>query len=235
MILAGTSSYTGATTVSAGRLAVNGSIAASSGVSVAAGATLGGTGTVAAITGAGLVAPGNSPGILTSPSADLAGGLHFAFEFTQAGAATWDSAAASGNDVLRLTDLATPLVGLATGDNVFNIYFAEANQTYLGGLFTDLNSSFESLIAAATFNYFVRDAGGAITYEGFTYSAFSAGDVTRSTVQVAEADFDGGTIFGGYTMQFVVVPEPSAWLLAALGLVAAGQAARRRRGLSRRS
>jgi autotransporter-associated beta strand protein len=235
LVLGGSNSYGGTTTVSAGRLAVDGSIAASSGVSVASGATLGGTGTVSAITGAGLIAPGNSAGILTSPSADLSGGLGFAFEFTQAGEPTWGSATASGNDVLRLTDPTTPLIGTATGANVFNIYFLEANQTYLGGLFTDLTSSFESLIADATFNYFVQDAGGAITYEGFTYSEFSAGNVTRSTVQVAEADFAGGTVTGGYTMQFVVVPEPSAWLLAALGLAAAGQTTRRRRGLSRRS
>jgi fibronectin-binding autotransporter adhesin len=229
MILAGTSSYTGVTAVSAGRLAVDGSIAASSGVSVAAGAILGGSGIVAALSGEGLIAPGNSPGILTSPSADFSDGLDFAFEFTQAGTPNWNSATASGNDVLRLTDATTPLVGLATSGNVFNIYFLEANQTYLGGLFTDLNSSFESQIAAATFNYFVRDTGGAITYEGFTYSAFSAGNVTRSTVEVASADFAGGTVTGGYTMQFVVVPEPSAWLLAGLGLAAAGVSLARRR------
>jgi len=220
MILAGTSSYTGATTVSAGRLAVDGSIAASSGVSVASGAEL---------TGAGLVAPGNSPGILTSPSADFTGGLDFAFEFTQAGVPTWSSATASGNDVLRLTDGTTPLIGTATGANAFNIYFAATSQTYLGGLFTDLNSSFETLIDDAAFNYFVRDAGGAITYEGFTYSVLSAGDVTRSTVQVASADFAGVTVTGGYAMQFVVVPEPSAWLLAGLGLAVAGVSLARRR------
>jgi fibronectin-binding autotransporter adhesin len=218
MILAGTSSYTGVTAVSAGRLAVDGSIAASSGVSVSAGAILGGSGIVAALAGEGLVAPGNSPGILTSPSATLSDGLDFAFEFTQAGAPTWNSATASGNDVLRLTDATTPLVGSATGGNVFNIYFLGTGQTYLGGLFTDLNGSFESLIAGAAFNYFVRDAGGAITYEGFTYSALESGNVTRSTVEVASADFADGTVLGGYTMQFAVVPEPTAGLLTLLGL-----------------
>ncbi|MEN6406749.1 MAG: autotransporter-associated beta strand repeat-containing protein, partial [Thermoguttaceae bacterium] len=49
--------YTGATTVNLGKLVVNGSIAASSGVSVAAGASLGGSGTVSVISGAGSVGP----------------------------------------------------------------------------------------------------------------------------------------------------------------------------------
>jgi fibronectin-binding autotransporter adhesin len=228
LILGGTNTYTGPTTVSAGRLAVDGSIAASSGVSVSSGAELGGTGIVAAITGAGVVAPGNSAGILTSPSADLSGGLGFAFEFAQAGEPTWSAATASGNDVLRLTDPTTPLGGTATSTNVFDIYFLETNQTYLGGLFTDLNSSFEGLVSAATFNYFVRDAAGPITYEGFNYAALSDDNVTRLTVQVASADFAGGTVTNGYTMQFVVVPEPSAWLLAGLGIAAAGWAVRRK-------
>ena len=55
----------------------------------------------------------------------------------------------------------------------------------------------------------------------------ASGNITRSTVQVASADFAGGAVTGGYTMQFVVVPEPSGWLLAGLGLTAAAWAARR--------
>jgi autotransporter-associated beta strand protein len=71
--LTGTSSYTGATQVSAGSLIVNGAIATSSDVSVASGATLGGTGTLpsVAITSGGNLSPGDAgTGILT-----LANGL----------------------------------------------------------------------------------------------------------------------------------------------------------------
>jgi fibronectin-binding autotransporter adhesin len=66
MELSGNSSYTGATTVSAGKLVVNGNISTSN-TTVQAGATLGGSGTVGAVTvqNNGILAPGNSPGTLT--------------------------------------------------------------------------------------------------------------------------------------------------------------------------
>jgi len=57
-------SFTGTTTVSAGSLIVNGSIA-NSPVNVFVGALLGGTGTVGPTTNAGILSPGNSIGTLT--------------------------------------------------------------------------------------------------------------------------------------------------------------------------
>ena len=63
-ILTGTSNYTGTTTVSAGTLIVNGDIATSQ-LTVLADGTLGGNGTVGPATIEGIVAPGNSIGILT--------------------------------------------------------------------------------------------------------------------------------------------------------------------------
>lgn len=222
--------YTGATSVSEGRLVVNGSILASSGVTVASGATLGGSGSVAAIGGAGLVSPGNSPGIMTSPAIDLTNGMDFAFEFTQAGSPTWSTGTASGNDVLRLTSLATPIVGAAGAGNVFDVYFAATGQTYRGGLFTDLASSFESSVAGATFNYYLLDGSGSISFNNNKYSPLDASQVTRSTAQVASADFAGGApVTNGYTMQFIVVPEPAAVMLAGLGVGIAGWSLARRR------
>ncbi|TCH99805.1 hypothetical protein EJV46_03810 [Roseococcus sp. SYP-B2431] len=67
LIVTGTNSYTGATFVNAGRLSVNGSIASSSGVTVASGATLGGTGSLPGVSvlSGGTIAPGNSIGTLS--------------------------------------------------------------------------------------------------------------------------------------------------------------------------
>jgi fibronectin-binding autotransporter adhesin len=63
--LSGASTYTGTTAVNAGRLVVDGTIASSSLTTVAAGAILGGSGTLGATTVAGTHAPGNSPGVQT--------------------------------------------------------------------------------------------------------------------------------------------------------------------------
>ena len=71
LVLTGTNTYTGPTVVNAGRLLVNGSTSSSSPVTVNNGGTLGGTGTVGGtvtVSGGGAVAPGASPGILSTGS-----------------------------------------------------------------------------------------------------------------------------------------------------------------------
>jgi fibronectin-binding autotransporter adhesin len=69
-------SYTGTTNVDAGTLIINGNQAAATGaVTVANGATLGGSGIIGgAVTVNGILSPGNSPGILTVGSLDLIAG-----------------------------------------------------------------------------------------------------------------------------------------------------------------
>jgi len=78
----GASLYTGNTAVNAGFLAVNGSLG-NTAVTVASGATLGGTGTIGGsvtIESGGTIAPGNSPGILTVGSLTLNSGSTSTFE-----------------------------------------------------------------------------------------------------------------------------------------------------------
>ena len=81
VILESTSTYTGATTVAAGTLEVDGSIASSSGITVDSGGTLTGSGTVPAVTAndGGSVSPGTTSGtaMLSSGGLGLATGSTF--------------------------------------------------------------------------------------------------------------------------------------------------------------
>ncbi len=68
MTLSGVGDYSGGTYVSAGKLVVDGAISGSSAVTVASGATLAGSGSIAGavtVNDGGILAPGNSPGVLT--------------------------------------------------------------------------------------------------------------------------------------------------------------------------
>jgi autotransporter-associated beta strand protein len=102
-ILTGSNTYTGDTTISAGALIVNGSIASSSLTTVNSGASLLGTGTVGTtiVKAGGFLAPGNSPGTMT-----VAGNLAFesgAFYIVQLNPTTASSTNASGTASLAGT------------------------------------------------------------------------------------------------------------------------------------
>jgi autotransporter-associated beta strand protein len=236
----GTNTYTGATSVLQGNLVVDGSIAASSGVSVASGATLQGHGCVSSLSGAGLISPGNSPGVLTATSVDPAGGLDFAFQFNAPGSPDYDNAAASVNDVLRLASLSAPFAGPLESGNQINVYLnvasLDADDLFRGGFFTDRTQDFSPVLAQATFNYFVAlDGQGTYTFEGVNYYRLADTGLAPGfavTTVLETADFGAGPV-QGYVLQFgqlAAVPEPSTAVLAAGALLCLGLVVRRRRG-----
>jgi autotransporter-associated beta strand protein len=234
--MSGTSNYTGGTWVHAGALVVNGSIATSSGVTVNAGGSLAGSGAVAAIAGSGSIDPGNSPGILTAPSVNPAGGLDFNFEFTQLGSPTWGTATASGNDVLRLQSGTTPFTASLTSGNAINVYLDVASlgvgNTFRGGFFTDRDADFLPSITNASFNYFLAAEGGTVSYGDNAYNAYTGPYTFDWSTVVESAAFSGGSETG-YVSQFVVVPEPGAIGLVTLAAMGGIVAARwRRRGMA---
>jgi autotransporter-associated beta strand protein len=223
-----TNDYTGPTTVSGGRLLVNGSIATSSGVSVASGATLGGYGAVSAVSGAGLVDPGGNGAVLAASlraaSINPASGLSLGWEFTATGSPVYNIASASTNDVLHLTG-ATPLSSNLTSANqvgvVFDVASLVAGNQFRGGVYEDVATDFLSTVSDATYNYFVLgDGSGTHAYNGVNYYTLAEYDPAMTVVvsTVAEtANFGSGDI-GGRVMQFTLVPEPGALALLASGL-----------------
>lgn len=139
LTLTGSNTFTGATNVNAGTLAVNGSIA--SAVNVANAAILGGAGTInglVTVAGGGILAPGNSPGTLTMTSGlSLADSSVLNFEFS----ATDTTVGGGINDLVVVTGnfLLDGVLNVAgTGD-----FSTVADNTkwrlfnYSGGTFTD--------------------------------------------------------------------------------------------------
>jgi fibronectin-binding autotransporter adhesin len=242
------SNTSGVTVGGGGMLQVNGEVGRSdkpAAVTVQSGGVLGGSGSVfGTVGGSGQVGPGNSPGIFTSTATDPTSGLDYAFELTGTGSPVWSNSTASVNDVWRLTGASPFTSSSLTGANVIDIYFGAGfaeNNAYLGGFFTDATAGsfpgFLNAVQVATYNFFVLDAGGTTSYLGNTYrtlaqwnAANSLGlSVQTSVTTVGSANFTGGSVTNGQSMQFVIVPEPSAFALAGLGAALACYAAWRRR------
>lgn len=224
LTLSGTNTLSGTVVVSDGSLVIDGAVASTT---ITTNAFLGGRGTMvsATIGGSGSVNPGNSPGIMTADATNPTGGLDYNFELGAAGSVPlYSNAAASVNDVLRLTS-ATPFTAGLGVSNIISLYFGVTSITdgdvFTGGFFTDNDADFLASISSATFQYFLSDAGGATVYNGANYTLYTGPlGITASTVAVPVAAFASGTV-DGYVSQFTVaVPEPSAALLGAIGLIA---------------
>ena len=205
LALAGGNLYSGSTTVSAGTLLVNGNQSGALGaVSVAAGAILGGTGTLGAASAAitGTVAPGLSDALGTLSVAGSA------MNFSSGGsllAQLNSNPAVFTSDLLSLTGAGSLTLG---GSSILDLVGPAAFTT--SGTYTLATFASGSLTGQFT----------TVRYNGTTFANPTNPNAVNS----------GGTlVYNGDSIQFVVVPEPATLVLAGLGVGLAGLMLKHRR------
>ena len=207
-VLSGSSSYTGATTVSAGTLLVNGSI--TSPVTTASGATIGGSGTISgsvAINFGGTLSAGiTTTGILNTGDITLAGSLAQQMDTasgTPVAGVNYDQVNVTGSVTLTGGDLTISLLtGVSQGD-IFYIINNDGSDL-VTGIFATLNGVAADLSQNAYF-----------TTGGQTY-------------QISYVANNGSGMSGGNDVALMVVPEPEALALFGLGMTALWWRARSR-------
>jgi fibronectin-binding autotransporter adhesin len=202
-ILTGNNTYRGALYVNAGTLLVNGNqSAASNAVSVAAGAAIGGAGSIGgAVTVNGILSPGNSPGVLTAASVILGGSSTSVFEINGTARGTQYD----GLDIL-----------------------ADSGLTYDGALSLAFGNA--SAFGATTFDLFSFAGTPSGNFTSVTSTGFYAG--TWSLASGAWSLESGGQTlsFTPATGDLVVtVPEPSTLASLLAGIACGGFAMWRRR------
>lgn len=182
--------YTGATSVLEGTLLVDGNISTSSLTTVASGATIGGSGTIGALTvsSGGFINPGNSPGILSIDGDYVQAGLYTAEINGLTVGAEHDQIDAMGAVDIAGGSLSTLFSGTYSADDLIFILLNDGGDAITG-----------------TYSGFAQ--GDAVTsYGGFNWNISY------------EADSVGNTFIGGndIALQAVLIPEPSVALLSAL-------------------
>ena len=213
LTLGGNSSYSGKTWIHGGELIVDGDISSSAELIIDSYGTLSGSGAVPLVSGSGLLAPGSSPGILTSPALSPAAGLDFALEFTEATSPDFGAPNSSINDLIRLTN-ATPFTTALDISSTVSIYLnitsIENSQQFRGGFFTDSDEDFLASINEATIKYYIADPSGSLSYNGQSYSEYSGIYLFTLSTPSQSANFGGGTI-NGKILQIKIEPDQSQY------------------------
>lgn len=193
--LGDTNTYTGATTVSAGKLVINGNITTSI-TTVSSGGTLDGVGTVGAITvnSGGTLAPGSSPGILNAGNTTLELGSTLGIEIDGASLATGYDQLNVGGTVSLAGLLSITMGSFTPADGDLFFILANDGTDDISGVFSNaaLDGSTYSLDGQDfKISYFGNHTGGG-----------------------------AGSFTGGNDVVLMAVPEPASALLGSLGLIA---------------
>ncbi len=169
--LTGVSTFTGSTVVEEGRLVVNGSIAASSGVTVQDGGFIGGGGAVSnlVLNSGSALAPGNSIGTLNAASATFNAGMVYQVEVNSAGA----------SDLLNVSGVTTinggKVVVVPFPDFAVNTsYTIVASAGGVNGQFSDVESSVETAFRTAVLSYDINNVYVTIKQVAFADVALTA-------------------------------------------------------------
>ncbi|MCW1885558.1 hypothetical protein OKA04_12535 [Luteolibacter flavescens] len=202
-ILTGDSTYRGATTVGNGKLVNNGSLGNTT-ITVMDNAIYGGSGThtgATVIESGGTFAPGASIGIMNTGSLHLIGGAIYEWELGDA-----TGAAGTGWDTVEVTGA---MSFASTEANPFTLTLEKA-----GAL-----TNFDPL---QSYQFVIANAVGGITGFNEEFVTIDASAIPESGTGAWALGQSGNSLILSYS----AVPEPSAALLGALGLLAA---VRRRR------
>ena len=209
------------------KLVVNNTLGA--GVNVGSGTTLGGSGSVSALTVAsgGVLSPGNSPGTLTAANVTWAGGAKYVWEinnFLGTEGNNWDFLNATGTLTINATSGSKFLVDIVS--------LLAANNTAGGAANFDLYSNYSFAIATAAGGISYGDAGAfsadrfLLNTAGFANAMTDANTITTGSWAIGQS---GNSLVLNYTAA-TAIPEPGSGSLLVIGLGMI--AALRRRHLS---
>jgi len=213
--LTGTNTYTGPTSVSGGRLAVNGTI--TSNVTVNSGGNLGGAGTITGtVTNSGILAPGNSIGTLTVTGT-----------YTQAAGSTYQVEANASAQADRINVNGAPGTATINGGTVQalpdpGVYAPSTTYTILNatggvtGTFANVTSNYPFLQASLgydTNNVYLTLKPGGFAAGASTGNQASVGSVLDRSVAGSTGDF--ATFIG--TMATLSLPQGQAAMDAISG------------------